>query len=192
MLMLLKGVAFCHKAGVIHRVRAPVITTAVTVRRPAVVGTRRPNAPAPAASAAGCCHVPQREYCGVCAQDIKPNNLLVSSTGVLKIADFGLARVHITGQEKPYTHQVATRYDDAVYYSGRIRCTVDCVPRVGALIRDRCVLCVMVCLCYVCVCIYVSLCSCAGGTVHPSCCLARGTTVKRWICGRLAPSSRSC
>lgn len=61
MVMLLKGVAFCHSIKIMHR-------------------------------------------------DLKPANLLISSTGVLKIADFGLARVFDAGKNRPYSHQVATRW----------------------------------------------------------------------------------
>lgn len=42
-------------------------------------------------------------------QDLKPANLLISSEGVLKIADFGLARVFENNNERLYSHQVATR-----------------------------------------------------------------------------------
>ncbi|KAJ3044983.1 Cyclin-dependent kinase 20 [Rhizophlyctis rosea] len=64
MLMLLKGVAYCHENAIMHR-------------------------------------------------DLKPANLLISPTGVLKLADFGLARVHWSGEGgegRPYSHQVATRW----------------------------------------------------------------------------------
>nr|KAJ3419818.1 Cyclin-dependent kinase 20 [Polyrhizophydium stewartii] len=62
MLMLLKGVAYCHKNSIMHR-------------------------------------------------DLKPANLLISPTGVLKLADFGLARVHSCDADgRPYSHQVATRW----------------------------------------------------------------------------------
>lgn len=42
-------------------------------------------------------------------QDLKPNNLLISAAGVLKIADFGLAREYGDGTGK-MTCQVITRY----------------------------------------------------------------------------------
>ncbi|KAI8925364.1 kinase-like domain-containing protein [Entophlyctis helioformis] len=62
MLMLLKGVAYCHQTSIMHR-------------------------------------------------DLKPANLLISPTGILKLADFGLARVHSADTAgRPYSHQVATRW----------------------------------------------------------------------------------
>ncbi|KAG8447322.1 hypothetical protein GDO86_014692 [Hymenochirus boettgeri] len=61
MIMLLKGVKFCHDNSIMHR-------------------------------------------------DLKPANLLISSTGLLKIADFGLARVFSNDRGRLYSHQVATRW----------------------------------------------------------------------------------
>ncbi|XP_022098738.1 cyclin-dependent kinase 20-like [Acanthaster planci] len=61
MMMLLKGIAYCHENSIMHR-------------------------------------------------DLKPANLLISETGHLKIADFGLARVFSNEEGRQYSHQVATRW----------------------------------------------------------------------------------
>lgn len=42
-------------------------------------------------------------------RDLKPNNLLVNSHGILKIADFGLAKFY-GSPSRIYTHQVVTRW----------------------------------------------------------------------------------
>lgn len=43
-------------------------------------------------------------------RDVKPENMLLSKNGVLKICDFGFARSTIKGEGKEFTDYVSTRW----------------------------------------------------------------------------------
>jgi cell cycle related kinase len=79
LLMLMKGVAHCHQNSIMHRVYYH-LSHCINVQ----LGMNF-------------------------LKDLKPANLLLSSSGHLKLADFGLARVFSNEKGRLYSHQVATR-----------------------------------------------------------------------------------
>ncbi|KAG5885561.1 Cyclin-dependent kinase 20 [Gonioctena quinquepunctata] len=71
-------------------------------------------------------------------RDLKPANLLISKKGVLKIADFGLARIYDTKKSRLYSHQVATRWyraPELLYGSKTYNLSVD-MWSVGCIIAE--------------------------------------------------------
>lgn len=83
MLMTMKGLDFCHTNWILHRVRLARLSSAF--RSQWLTPLYSP-----------------------CLQDMKPNNLLISADGVLKLADFGLAREY-ADEGARMTCQVVTR-----------------------------------------------------------------------------------
>ncbi|KAL0480539.1 cyclin-dependent kinase Cdk20 [Acrasis kona] len=57
-------------------------------------------------------------------RDVKPANLLISPSGILKLGDFGLATIYV-GPNKSYSHQVATRAPELLYGSRSYDQSVD-------------------------------------------------------------------
>ena len=68
--------------------------------------------------------------------DLKPANLLISASGVLKIADFGLARVYSDDDKHLlYSHQVATRSVCACVCNQGVSTRVQVVPSARVAVR---------------------------------------------------------
>ncbi|XP_075223213.1 cyclin-dependent kinase 20-like isoform X2 [Lycorma delicatula] len=77
-----------------------------------------------------------------CKYDLKPANLLISSNGVLRIADLGLGRVVWSGNassdNRLYSHQVATRWyraPELLYGARRYNCAID-LWAVGCILAE--------------------------------------------------------
>ncbi|XP_055315627.1 cyclin-dependent kinase 20-like [Sitodiplosis mosellana] len=65
---------------------------------------------------------------GIMHRDIKPANLLIDENNVLKIADFGLARIYSQNEDKSYSPQVASRWyraPELLYGSSKYGSAVD-------------------------------------------------------------------
>lgn len=110
MMMLLKGVAFCHENSIMHRVgrfcceyEADYFGWCLVLLKQGMHVLGR-----------------KQSYLSnifILSKDLKPANLLISSTGHLKIADFGLARLFSNEGERLYSHQVATRWETGLFNS---------------------------------------------------------------------------
>ncbi|KAL1117596.1 hypothetical protein AAG570_003911 [Ranatra chinensis] len=70
-------------------------------------------------------------------RDLKPNNLLINSLGVLKIGDFGLAKYY-GSPNRIYTHQVVTRWyrSPELLFGARMYCTGVDMWAVGCILAE--------------------------------------------------------
>lgn len=86
-LMTLQGLEYMHQHWVLHRVGAPTCSIYTHIL---------------------CTQARHMHFLSCLFQDLKPNNLLLDGSGVLKLADFGLAKA-FGSPNRVYTHQVVTR-----------------------------------------------------------------------------------